>query len=100
MKLEQLLILILKILIIILLIQYVIYFKKNKNIFDKEENMKNEIKEIILNNTKVIKESIEDKLKKNYSIKQKDNEKILLKFANILYKPKNTNFLIIKMKKI
>ena len=40
MKLEQLLILILKILIIILLIQYVIYFKKNKNIFDKEENMK------------------------------------------------------------
>ncbi len=37
MKLEQLLILILKILIIILLIQYVIYFKKNKNIFDKEE---------------------------------------------------------------
>ena len=64
MKLEQLLILILKIVIIILLIQYVIYFKKNKNIFDKEENMKNEIKEIILNNTKVIKESIEDKLKK------------------------------------
>ena len=68
-------------------------FQKNKNIFNKEENMKNEIKEI-LNNTKVIKESIEDKIEKNYSIKQKDNEKVLLKLANKLYKPKKIKYKI------
>ena len=48
----------------------------------------------ILNNTKIIKESIEYKIEKNNSIKQKDNEKVLLKLANKLYKPKKINYKI------
>ena len=50
--------------------------------------MKNEIKEI-LNDTKIIKDSIVDKIEKYYSQEPKYNDKVLLKLANKLYKPKS-----------
>ena len=57
--------------------------------------MKNEIKEI-LNDTKIIKDSIVDKIEKNYSQEPKYNDKVLLKLANKLYKPKKINYKIFK----
>ena len=71
------------------------FLHKKKNLFKNEKNMKNEIKEI-LNDTKIIKDSIVDKIEKNYSQEPKYNDKVLLKLANKLYKPKKINYKIFK----